>query len=153
MLLSEVPDPIPIVKLCKTAPAAGLVWQGRLPLGKITGLSEEILSKETTEVAVSLRFFVDQAGYCCVEGKLEADLGFICQRCLAPMSYPLEARFLVSPITKESQIDNLPEEYEPLWAPSQEIKLMEWIAEELNLALPLVPRHEDECVSFIANTD
>jgi uncharacterized protein len=45
------------------------------------------------------------------------------------------------------QVGNLPEEYEPLLVPQNGLAMSEWVEDELILALPLVPRHDDvhEC--------
>ncbi|GKT22252.1 YceD family protein [Acidovorax sp. SUPP3334] len=68
-----------------------------------------------------------------------------CQRCLGPVDVPLEVerefRFVADEATAEALDD---ESDEDLLALSREFNLRELIEDELLMALPLVPRH-DEC--------
>ena len=67
-----------------------------------------------------------------------------CQRCLAPVDVPLEVdrefRFVADEATAEALDD---ESEEDLLAMSREFDLRELIEDELLMALPLVPRHEE----------
>lgn len=77
--------------------------------------------------------------------KASASVPLICQRCLQPVDVPLavdrEFRFVADEATAEALDD---ESEEDLLALSREFDLRELIEDELLMAVPLVPRH-DEC--------
>jgi uncharacterized protein len=78
-----------------------------------------------------------------------------CQRCLAPVDVPLEVdreyRFVADEATAEALDDDSEED---LLAMSREFDLHELIEDELLMALPVVPKH-DECPTAVtlASTD
>ena len=78
-----------------------------------------------------------------------------CQRCLTPVDVPLEVdrefRFVADEATAEALDDECEED---LLAMSREFDLRELIEDELLMALPVVPRH-DECPTAVpmASTD
>lgn len=75
---------------------------------------------------------------------VQATFPMTCQRCLAPVDVPLEVdrefRFVADEATAEALDD---ESEEDLLAMSREFDLRELIEDELLMALPLVPRHEE----------
>jgi uncharacterized protein len=84
--------------------------------------------------------------------KANATLPMICQRCLQPVDVPLEVdrefRFVADEATAEA-LDSDSEE--DLLALSREFDLRELIEDELLMALPVVPRH-DECPTKVRMT-
>lgn len=76
--------------------------------------------------------------------KVRALFPMQCQRCLTPVDVPLEVersfRFVSDEATAEALDD---ESDEDLLAISREFHLRELIEDELLMALPLVPRHEE----------
>lgn len=74
----------------------------------------------------------------------QATLPQICQRCLADVDLNLDVdrayRFVADEATAEAQDDDCEED---VLALSREFNLMELIEDELLMALPLVPRHEE----------
>lgn len=147
MLLNELPGIINPQKLCQSSPVGGLRVVGKILLSKLPNLDEELEKQVAAEVSVSIVFSMDSEGYCCIAGELAVDLLLTCQRCLQPMEQPIRATFLVSPVVSDAQAERLPSRYEPLMTINNEIVVAQWIAEELYLALPFVPRHDYECVS------
>ncbi len=148
MLINELPKIINPKELCRKAPPGGNKLIGKISLGEIPHLPKELKEQHETPVTMSLVFSTDEGGLCCIEGELSTDIEVICQRCLQPMTYPIRAPILVSPVANDKQAELLPERFEPLLAPEGEITLAEWIAEELHLALPLAPLHEPPCMSY-----
>jgi uncharacterized protein len=77
--------------------------------------------------------------------KVQATFPMECQRCLTPVDVPLAVersfRFVADEATAEALDD---ESEEDLLALSREFDLRELIEDELLMALPVVPRH-DEC--------
>ncbi len=147
MLINKLPKRFSPEKLCKQAPKEGSRFEGELLLGELSGLAEEFRAQKSVKVQVSLIFGLDEAGLCCINGEMRVeDLAFICQRCLKPMTLSLHSTIKVSPIEDAEQDKVLPKHYEPLLAANGDVTLSDWIAEELLLALPLVPRHELPCI-------
>lgn len=147
MLINELPATLNPQKLCQSAPVGGLHLVGQIQLSKLPNLDDELKAQSDKEVTVSVTFSMDSDGYCCIAGELAVDLVMTCQRCMQPMDHPIRATFLVSPVVSDVQAAQLPAQYEPLLVTNGEIVVTQWIAEELYLALPFVPRHDYECVS------
>ena len=81
--------------------------------------------------------------------KVQASFPMECQRCLTPVDVPLEVersfRFVADEATAEALDDDSEED---LLAMSREFDLRELIEDELLMALPVVPRH-DECPAAV----
>ena len=134
--------------LCKEAPKEGTILSGEFPLDKITNLNSELKKQGLTPITYHLQFYNDEHGFQVVKGSMVGDFELTCQRCMQPMRYTLKADIFVSPVNSYAEAKQLPERYEPLLMTNSEINFAEWIAEELHLALPLVPRHDAICVSY-----
>ncbi len=65
-----------------------------------------------------------------------------CQRCMQPMQLAVDSRVRVALIGTEADAARVPEDLEPMLAPGGRISIAELITEELSLALPIVPLHE-----------
>lgn len=74
---------------------------------------------------------------------LSAEVDLVCQRCLGPVAVPVvverDFRFVATEEQAQQQDD---EAQEDLLVLSREFDLAELVADEILLALPLVPRHE-----------
>jgi uncharacterized protein len=70
-----------------------------------------------------------------------------CQRCMQPMELALDSTTQVVLIAAEADAGEVPEDLEPVLAREGRISTGELVEEELLLALPIVPLHEDlsEC--------
>ncbi len=81
--------------------------------------------------------------------KAQVSLPLECQRCLTPVDIPLEVdrsfRFVADEATAQALDD---ESEEDLLAMSREFDLRELIEDELLMALPVVPKHE-ECPAAV----
>ena len=66
-----------------------------------------------------------------------------CQRCMQPMSVPIDADVRVALIAAEADATRVPPELEPVLAPGGRISVGELITEELLLTLPIVALHGD----------
>lgn len=106
-----------------------------------------VLNRADGRASVSLTAGVDERGRRFIEGRLRADLELVCQRCLGPLRLPLDVAVCLGLIRSEMEIERLHDRYEPLLAPDGEIAVADLVEDELLLALPQIPRHEDlrEC--------
>ncbi|MDY0108154.1 MAG: YceD family protein [Giesbergeria sp.] len=81
--------------------------------------------------------------------QVQATFPMVCQRCLGPVDVPLQVersfRFVADEATAEALDDEVEED---LLALSREFDLHELIEDELLMALPVVPRHE-ECPTHV----
>ncbi|MBU6212034.1 MAG: DUF177 domain-containing protein [Gammaproteobacteria bacterium] len=76
--------------------------------------------------------------------EVRARLPLRCQRCLQPVWLDVDQQSRVWLVTDLAKVDRDEMGLEPILAPEGHIALRDLIEEELLLAVPLVPRHEDE---------
>ncbi len=121
---------------------AGRSFRGRI---SVNGLSRLVpmLVTDSGELAVTLEFGIDERRVAVVSGSISGSLGLVCQRCLAAMDFPLDLRFRLGIIHSESQIDQLPDGYEPLLITGEPIAVYGLIEDEVLLALPAIPAHAE----------
>jgi uncharacterized protein len=139
---TELPDHIDPWQL---AAAAGRL-EGTLMLSGLPRL-RELLHAATGSVMVNLEAGVDERGVHFIGGRAVTSLELICQRCLEPLSLPLDIPFRLGLIHSESDADDLPDEYEPLLVAKADLVSADLVEDELILALPLIALHQDaaEC--------
>ena len=99
------------------------------------------------EVAVSMRFGIDPTGTPFVKGHFETVLFLTCERCMQELRLPLQIDTLLGLVKHEKLISNLTEQYEP-WLIENDalVDPASIVEDELILALPLVPKHDDDCL-------
>ncbi|MCP5158584.1 MAG: DUF177 domain-containing protein [Gammaproteobacteria bacterium] len=120
---------------------------GRLALTALPRLAA-ILGCADGEVAVALSAGLDAQGTRFIKGHLQTEVEWICQRCLGPLRLLLEVTVSLGLACDEAAVDQLPDAYEPLLVPEDgSIAVADLIEDELLLALPQIPRHDDvrEC--------
>lgn len=101
-------------------------------------------------VAIALTAGIDEHGIRFIKGFLRAEVDLTCQRCLGPLRLPLEVTVSLGLARDEAEIDQLPDEYEPLLiAEGGGLAVADLVEDELLLALPQIPRHRDvrECAA------
>jgi uncharacterized protein len=91
--------------------------------------------------------FEREAGIAVAELTMSGTATLVCQRCLDAMGLPIESTVRIGLIEAEADMGRVPDDLEPMLAPEGRISIGELVEEELLLALPIVPRHEDadEC--------
>jgi len=91
--------------------------------------------------------FGREAGFAIAELSLAGTATLQCQRCMRAMDLPIDSTSSVALITAEAQAAEVPDELEPVLAREGRISAGELVEEELLLALPIVPLHEEprEC--------
>lgn len=78
-----------------------------------------------------------------VEVEVEARLPLVCQRCLGVVEVPVESSARVAVVPDLATADALGTDLDPFIAAEGRVVLRDLAEEQLLLALPLVPRHED----------
>ena len=120
---------------------AGDVWEFDLPLSQMPRLASELAVAEglaKCRVALSR-----ERGQPVATVEVSARVPLRCQRCLRPVWWPVEADSQVWLVTDPEQADREDPGIEPTLAPEGRVVLRDLVEEEILLAVPLVPRHEE----------
>ena len=110
-----------------------------IPLGELPGIPGEFAVADGP-VRAKLQFGRER-GLPRVQIGLQVTLTPICQRCLGAMRLEVSAEMRVVVVDSEAQAASVPEEFETFLAADGHSSLAALVAEELLLALPIVPRH------------
>lgn len=107
------------------------------------------LNRADGAVAVALAGGVDERGTRFIKGRLRADIELVCQRCLSPLALRLTVPVSLGLIRSEAEAARLPDGYDPLPLADDGARAADVVEDELLLALPQIPRHEDvrDCAS------
>ena len=138
-LMQTVPLPDKIDPWRLTAEGGRL--EGVLALASLPRLAAELEHTEG-EVSVALATGVDSQGLRYIIGRLQTGIALICQRCLGPLQWPLDIAVSLALVRNEMMADRLPEQYEPLVVADGLIRVADLVEDELLLALPLIPQHD-----------
>lgn len=124
----------------------GRELEGEVTLAKMPRLADSLYSKEGV-VKVSMRFDIDPTGTPYMQGHFETTLSLICERCLGELTWPVTINSLLALIKHERLVESLADHYEP-WVidDSNFVDPATVVEDELILALPLVPRHDYDCL-------
>ncbi|MCW8890935.1 MAG: YceD family protein [Sedimenticola sp.] len=120
-------------------------------LDKLDRLSEAL--KETSgQAEFSIEFYRDNRKRARIKGTVRAELVLECQRCLGALVLPVNAELDLAVIKVPEEAEYLPESCEPVWVEEETLRLLNLVEDELILAIPQVPRHEDEVCDVDWNT-
>jgi uncharacterized protein len=98
-------------------------------------------------VSAAFSFERDESGRYIVFVAIQATVLMICQRCLGPMSLDLNAGSNMACVWDDQEAVALPAGYEPLIV-GQVANLREIAEEEILLAIPVSPLHEEDCITL-----
>jgi uncharacterized protein len=115
-----------------------------IPVAELPGLPGELISGGG-QVHAHVQFGREQ-GFMVAQVKLRAQLELVCQRCMGPMPLPIETSSPVLLLESEADAEAAPVEWETYLAAEGRLSLAALAAEELLLALPVVPLHADSRV-------
>lgn len=113
---------------------------GVIPLAEMPRLQSLALPQEG-EVSVSFEFGHNLLNHALIKGHYVADILVECQRCLEPMSYPVEQDFELLIDAKDEDIESF--QTDSVYTSDGYLDVFEVIEDELILALPLILMHED----------
>ena len=138
------------------------VLDGRIPLGDFSRLAESLIkpvkSLDLIEdngevdqdnnnnegiVFVHLDFTRTDTGLPMIKGNIHADLDMLCQRCLQTKTEPFKTDFEVVLVTSDEQAERIQEGFDTWFVEDQKIFLLDFIEDEILLALPLAVAHDD----------
>ncbi len=124
--------------------------RGSIAVASLERLLPVLISDEG-ELQVEIELGKDPDGIRYLKGSVKGAVMLKCQRCLDNMSLPLDLVFRLGLVASEDAADRLPDRYEPLLVTAEPAHIADVIAEEVLLAIPIVPRHSDrvECQEFV----
>jgi uncharacterized protein len=139
------PMPDDGLKLCNVAVLAEESRKVLLavPLHRLERIAPQLTRHDgmvTGSVALAM-----EKGRIVAEVELAAVLEVRCQRCLQPMTLPVESRSHVALVASEADAASVQPELETVLAPDGRIRLADVLEEELLLAMPAAPRHAGPC--------
>ena len=126
------------------------VFELDFPLLQLPSLPAEFTSGEGS-VRARLSFGREQ-GFAMAQVELAAQLAVTCQRCLSPLQLEVNTSSPVLIVESERQAEEAPAGWETFLAAEGRMDFAALVAEELLLALPIVPLHEpaSECAPLKA---
>ncbi len=126
---------------------SGVSLGGKVDAGSLTMLAGAV--DFIGDVDVSLTFSISDQGKMVVEGKVSAELGHQCQRCLQTMPVRSEVADVAACIVRnEDEAKQLPTLLDPWLVADEEADLYAFVEEELLLILPVVAYHDNQCVDL-----
>lgn len=132
-----LPDWIDPLRLAES----GREMRGRIPLAALRRL---VPSLHDTEGVIELELYGQKEGKTrSLHGHIVTRLNLVCQRCLEPVSLPVDIHFRLGLVSSEEQADRLPEDLEPLLITAPTLHLADLVEDELLLALPIVMLHPE----------
>ena len=122
----------------------GVTESGTLELAELDRLAENIDPSSEGTVDYSMRFFTE-GRHRRAEGHVKTTVNLICQRCLTPMPVDITGQFGIEFVREEPAETENDEEnvYEWVMIPEEPIALSDLIEDEVMLALPFAPMHEE----------
>jgi len=120
-------------------------FDGIVPLVNLTRLAESLLDSDG-DVAVTVHCGTDEQGLTYILGDARCQVQVRCERCGEAMPMELDASFAYTPIRRDfdSAQDEIPERYDVVEKNEHgEVNLRQLVEDELILALPLFPTHEE----------
>lgn len=125
--------------------------EGTLEASELNGI-RDLVANKSSKVYLIAKFIQDAEGYNVLTGHWTTELTVYCQRCLEPMALSLQAELNLALVIDSKSAQTLPERLDPLVvAPGEMLSIPKLLSEEILLALPIVPKHEESvCVSELA---
>jgi uncharacterized protein len=141
-MIQRLPDQLDLL----AAAGAGRELHGRITLASLERVMPLLASPEG-ELEVEMRLGKDQDGTCHLTGSIRGKVTLQCQRCLENLDRAVEIEFRLGLVRSQEAAARLAEGYEPLLVTSEPASIADIVADEVLLALPFAPVHEDldEC--------
>jgi uncharacterized protein len=118
-------------------------FAGTVKLGQLRRLRDLIEEPGDSEVSFEVAFDLDDQREATVAVHVFGKVPMTCQRSLRSFDQEIDSSSVVAIIDSDAAVDRLPDDYEPLVVSDARLRMVDLVAEELLLALPLVPRAPD----------
>jgi uncharacterized protein len=125
----------------KLANQTGLI-EGLLPIKCFHRFGEMLVVSEG-DVALRLEFSGGDFGSTRVNGTAATEVCLVCQNCMQQFRRQVSCDVSLQVVSDESKLERLPEGDDAIVAPDKIISIAELVEDELILAMPMIPRHEE----------
>ena len=132
--LADLIDPIKLVERQS-------FFKDKLALSGLERL-KGLLMDDVGDAAFEL-LFCKQGKFATICGFVNAHLLLKCQTCLEKIVLPVQSQINLAVVSSVDDANSLPESYEPLLLAEKGIAIKDIIEDELLLALPIVPKHNN----------
>lgn len=136
-MLTELPEQIDPLRLAKNE----VKLTGCYDISRLIRLQDR-LCEVRGQVEFSWLFRFNEDRRAVIQGHIQAILPMICQRCLKPMEYAVQAETALAVLRVGESEDLIPEGFEPLILEQMPVSLLSLVEDELILALPIIAKHE-----------
>lgn len=123
----------------------GVTLEGFIPVVELPRVLDATESS-AGNVQVRLEFKISEEGKRAVIGQAAAELSLICQRCLEPVTVPVESNISLAIVWDEEAAKALPQHFDPWITGEGAADFYDMIEEELLLSLPAVAYHDEPCI-------
>lgn len=147
MFAAPSDQPLPRLGNPRKFAQQGVRLSGQVPLSALERLGEALVTNEG-QAEVALAFGISEERKLVVRGRVGAELVLTCQRCLGPVTVPIDADIALAIVPDEATAKNLPSELDPWLVAEEEINadLYAMVEDELLLNLPAVAYHSELCI-------
>ncbi len=116
-------------------------FEDKLSIRELERLSG-LLMDDVGEAAFEL-LFSKQGKFTAISGFVNANLAIKCQTCLEKLVFSVQSQIKLAVVSSIDEAKILPESYEPLLLEGKGIAITDIIEDEILLALPIVPKHNN----------
>ncbi len=106
----------------------------------------EISSNNSDNIKVNFSFYIEN-NTPCLDGEVSLMIYLTCQRCLEELPVSLDLNFSLAFVKNESQAEGLSKHLEIYLFEGEELSLIDLISDEILLSIPMVPKHNLDCLS------
>jgi|TARA_B100001964_G_scaffold158123_1_gene173637 uncharacterized protein len=107
----------------------------------------EIARNNSDKIKVNYSFYLENNTTPCLDGEISLNIYLTCQRCLEALPLSLEHNFGLAFVKKENQAEELSKHLEIYLFENEELSLIDLISDEILLSIPMVPKHNLDCLS------
>ena len=112
-------------------------------LPRINGIS----NNNSDKIKVNYSFYLENDTTPCLDGEISLNVYLICQRCLEELPFSLDFSFSTAFVKNENQAEELSKHLEIYLFEDEELSLIDLISDEILLSMPMVPKHNLDCLS------
>ena len=112
-------------------------------LARINGIA----SNNSDKIKVNYSFYLENNTTPCLDGEVSLIIYLTCQRCLEELPVSLNLNFSLAFVKNKSQAEELSKHLEIYLFEGEELSLMDLISDEILLSIPMVPKHNLDCLS------
>ena len=107
----------------------------------------EIAGNNSDKIKVNYSFYLENNTTPCLNGEVSINIYLTCQRCLEELLVSLNLNFSLAFVKNKSQAEELSKHLEIYLFEGEELSLMDLISDEILLSIPMVPKHNLDCLS------